>query len=137
MKHNKIFTTNIGTVELGAISILENSLEVFFDINTVSEDLQELINQNIEEAKAQYLINFADVVNIKNRKWCEAGVTITGKSIRINVTDKKEIETVLFVDFEDKKDDCMWTSAAIDIDLTMYSNELKQMILKAVVNKFF
>ena len=136
MKH-KTFKTSIGSVELGSISVVEDSLMVFFDVDTVSDDLQELINQKIEETKAQYLIDFADVIQKRNRKWCEAGVNVYGRSIRFSVNEKKEVETTLFVDFEDKEDDCMWTSAEISIDLTAYEDELKQMVVRAVVNKFF
>lgn len=132
----KTFKTNIGTVELGSIDILEDSLEVFCDIDVVSEDLQELINQKIEEAKEYEEKRLSDIWELKNKCWCQSGVTITGKSIRLIVNDKKEIETVLFVFFDDKEDDHIWASASIDIDLTAYSTELKQMLIKAIAKKF-
>lgn len=127
--------TNLGMVALGAIDILEDSVEVFFDVEKVSDELQELINKEIEVEKVRH--DEAMKEYLHGRKWSEYGVNITGSSVRVNVTDKKEVEAVLFVNFEDKEDERMWSDVSFNIDVSAHSEELKQMIVKAVVNKFF
>ena len=51
------------------------------------------------------------------------------------------MKTMLCADFEDKSNrtsnHCMECDVAIEVDLSAYIEEIKGMILKAFVNKFF
>ena len=67
--------------------------------------------------------------------WTDAGVD-TDISLHIIVEDKKftyQIE----IDIEDKEDKRVWTSASVGVDLSEYQNELKKVIVKAMIDNFF
>ena len=71
----------------------------------------------------------------KNLDWTDAGVD-TDISLHIIVEDKKFTYRIE-IDIEDKEDKRVWTSVSIDVDLLEYQNELKKVIIKAMIDNFF
>ena len=134
MKKKEI-TTKIGTINLNNIEFCENSLEVFIGIESVSEDIQEKIAEAVEIAKAEHLQVMKEHYTNKNLTWGSAGVD-TELSLHI-IIDNKEFSYQIEIDITDKADDRVWTGASVEVDLSDYHNELKKVIVKAMIDKFF
>ncbi len=134
MKRKNI-TTSIGTINLNDIDFCENTLDVFIGIESVSADIQSKINEAVEIAKTEHLERIKEYFTNKELKWTEAGVE-TNLSLHI-IIDNKEFSYRIEIDIEDKADGTMWTSASVDVDLSEYQNELKKVIVKAMIDNFF
>lgn len=136
MKRKNI-TTTIGTINLNDIEFCENTLDVFIGIESVSADIQNKINEAVEIAKAEHMQMVKKWECLKNKElhWTDAGVN-TFLSLHI-IVDNKEFAYRIEIDIEDKADGRIFTSASIDVDLSEYQNELKKVIVKAMIDKFF
>ncbi len=134
MKRKNIITS-IGTINLNNIDFCENTLDVFIGIESVSADIQSKINEAVEIAKAEHLQRIKEYFTNKDLKWTDAGVN-TDLSLHI-IIDNKAFSYRIEIDIEDKADGTMWTSASVDVDLSEYQNELKKVIVKAIIDNFF
>lgn len=134
MKKSNI-TTTIGTINLNDIEFCENTVDVFIGIESVSTDIQKKINEAVEIAKAEHIQRVKEYYTNKNLNWTDAGVN-TDLSLHIIVENKKFTYRIE-IDIEDKEDKRVWTSASVDVDLSEYQNELKKIIVKAMIDKFF
>lgn len=134
MKRKNI-TTSIGTINLDNIEFCNNSLDVFIGIESVSADIQKKINEAVEIAKAEHLQMVKELFKNKELHWTDAGVNAY-LSLHI-IVDNKKFSYQIGIDIEDKADDRMWASASIDLDLSEYQNELKKVIVKAMIDNFF
>lgn len=132
---NKNITTSIGTINLNDISFVEDTIDVFIGINSVSKNIQDKINEAVEIAKAEHIQMVKEYYTNKNLNWTDAGAN-TDLSLHIIVENKK-FSYRIEIDIEDKKDDRVWTSASVDVDLSEYQNELKKVIVKAMIDNFF
>lgn len=131
----KAFTTTIGTINLNNIEFCENSLDVFIGIESVSADIQDKINEAVESAKAAHIQEVKEYYTNKDLNWTDAGVN-TDLSLHI-IIDNKEFTYRIEIDIVDKGDERVWTDASIDVDLSEYQNELKKVIVKAMIDNFF
>lgn len=131
----KAITTTIGTINLNDISFVEDTIDIFIGIESVSADIQKKINEAVEIAKAEHIQRVKEYYTNKNLNWTDAGVN-TDLSLHIIVENKK-FSYRIEIDIEDKKDDRVWTGASVDVDLSEYQNELKKVIVKAMIDKFF
>ncbi len=134
MRRNNI-TTSIGTIDLNNIEFYDNSLDVFIGIESVSAEIQEKIMAAVEIAKVEHIQIIKEHFSNKDLKWTDAGVD-TELSLHI-IVDKKHFSYRIEIDIEDKEDDRVWTSASVEVDLSEYQNELKKVIMKAMIDKFF
>lgn len=125
--------TNIGTINLAELDLTDDSLEVFIPIVAVSESLKATIEENVQKAKEEYQKKFG---NPHGKKWSDAGIIMDYQSLHI-VIEKKTFSYELCFDFTDAKDDCIWTGFRLDVDLSEHTTELKKLILKAMIDKFF
>lgn len=121
MKRKNI-TTTIGTINLNDISFVEDTLDIFIGIESVSADIQKKINEAVEIAKAEY-------------SW-SGKKTETELSLWIHIKNKKFLYCIS-ADIIDKENDLISTEIEIDVDLLEYQNELKKVIVKAMIDKFF
>ena len=128
-----IMTTTIGTINLAEIELMEDCLDIFIPIVSVSENLRATIEENIQEAKEKYKEIFE---NRRDMQWSEAGVNLLGQCLHITIKNK-EVSYELCFDFEDKEDKTLWADFGIEVDLSEYTAELKKLILKAMIDKFF
>ena len=130
---NRTMTTNIGTINLADIDITEDCLEVFIPVIAVSENLKAIIEKNVEKAKADFKSEFLEG---RNKKWSDAGIIMNFQSLHITVKEKSFHYELCF-DFEDKEDGCIFTGFNLEVDLSEHETELKKLIVKAVIDKFF
>lgn len=131
----KAITTTIGIINLNDISFVEDTIDIFIGIESVSADIQKKINEAVEIAKAEHIQRVKEYYTNKNLNWTDAGVN-TDLSLHIIVENKK-FSYRIEIDIEDKKDDRVWTGASVDVDLSEYQNELKKVIVKAMIDNFF
>lgn len=131
----KAFTTTIGTINLNNIEFCENTLDVFIGIESVSADIQDKINEAVESAKAEHIQEIKEYYTNKDLSWTEAGVN-TDLSLHI-IIDNKDFTYRIEIDIVDKGDERVWTGASIDVDLSEHQNELKKVIVKAMIDNFF
>ena len=134
MKRKNI-TTTIGTINLNNIEFCENTIDVFIGIESVSADIQKKISEVVESAKADHIQMVKEYYINKNLHWTDAGVN-TDLSLHI-VVNNKEFSYRIEIDIIDNENEMMWTSASIEVDLSEYQNELKKVIVKAMIDKFF
>lgn len=130
---NATMLTNIGTINLAELDISDDSLEIFIPIVAVSESLKATIEENIQKAKEEYQKEFG---NRHGKKWSDAGIVMDYQSLHITI-EKKTFSYELCFNFTDAEDGCMWTGFRLSVDLSEYHNELKKLIIKAMIDKFF
>lgn len=130
---NRTMTTNIGTINLAELDISDDTLEVFIPIVAVSERLKTTIEENVQKAKEEYQKEFG---NPHGKKWGDDGIIMDYQSLHI-VIEKKTFSYKLCFNFTDAKDDCIWTGFSLDVDLSEYTTELKKLIVKVMIDKFF
>ena len=53
------------------------------------------------------------------------------------IVKEKSFHYELCFDFEDKEDECIFTGFNLEVDLSEHETELKKLIVKAVIDKFF
>ena len=129
---NKTMTMNIGTINLAEINLVEDSLEVFIPIITVSDNLKATVEEQTEKAKEEFEKEFAD----KNLKWSKAGADITYQSLHI-VVENHVISSELCFDITDRENEFVETWFNLKVDLSEHMQELKKLILKTMIDKFF
>lgn len=122
MKKNNI-TTSIGTIDLSNISFVDDTLDIFIGIDSVSEDIRGKINDAAEKAKADYI-------------WSKAwGETKLDLSLWVKIR-KKEMSCYISIDIINLEDSD-FTGTNIEVDLSEHREELKKAIVKAMVDNFF
>lgn len=130
---NQIMKTNIGAINLAEIEITTDCIEVFIPVVVVSENLKTTIAENIQKAKEEYQKEFLDC---RNMKWSNAGVLMETQSLHI-VSDGNKFKYELCCGFSDMENDSFETGFGIEMDLSEHEKELKKLIVKALIDKFF
>ncbi len=134
MKRN-VITTVIGTINLAEIALMEDMLEVYIPITSVSENVQSIIEENIERAKEEYQRNVLDEL-YKDIKWSDTGVNTEYIQLHI-IIEEKSFQYELCYDFCDKENELISTRLTLDVDLSEHVTELKKLILQTLIEKFF
>lgn len=133
MKRNEA-VINYGAIEIGEIEFAEDIIQVWINVESVSDSLKEFIDKAIEVSKEEALEN---LYRVHGKSWGSKGVTVFGMTLNVIAHKDKELETELYVNYEDLEDDNMWGGACIKVDLSGYEDELKQLVIKSIVNRFF
>ena len=129
----KTMTTNVGTINLADIDITDDSLEVFIPIIAVSEKLKAIIEENVKKAKEELQKEFLEG---RGKKWSNAGIIMNFQSLHITIKNKAFYNELCF-DFEDAEDKLIFTDFNLEVDLSEHETELKKLIVKATIDKFF
>ncbi len=133
------FTTNIGTVDFSKIELM-GSMELYFDIADLPEDLSEKISKAIEESKIQYIKHWANVFQeIKKpykEKWGESGVK-TVPQLYVYLPEEGKFEYKLSVYYEDIENSNLSDSVCFEIDITEHESRLKKFIISTLIDRFF
>ena len=129
----KTMTTNVGTINLADIDITDDSLEVFIPIIAVSEKLKAIIEENVKKAKEELQKEFLEG---RGKKWSNAGIIMNFQSLHITIKNKAFHYELCF-DFEDAEDKLIFTGFNLEVDLSEHETELKKLIVKATIDKFF
>lgn len=136
-KNFKKEINNFGVVNLGEIALVDDTLDVFIPVESFSVELQKRIDAEVEKVKAYRLAELKKYMPEKAvTKWCDKGVDVIYKNLHI-VVKKKMFTYSLNYDFVDKENEYLWADVVINVDLSAYEQELKKMIVKAVIDKFF
>lgn len=124
---------NLGTINLAELYLVEDCLDVFIPIVAVSDNLKATIEENVQKAKAEHQKEFLDC---RGKKWSDAGIVMTYQSLHITVKEKA-FNYELYFDFEDKESSLIYAGFKLEVDLAEYTEELKKLIVKAMIDKFF
>ena len=131
---NREMTTNIGTINLAELELMLDGLEVFIPITTVSDRLKTVIDENIQKAKEDHQKEYLDG---KGKRWSDTGINMDYQSLHITIEQGKKITYQLCFDFNDKKDEFIEAWFNLDVDLSEHTEEIKKLIVKAMIDKFF
>lgn len=126
-------TTNIGTINLAEIELSEDCLEVFIPVITVSDNLKATIEEQSEKTKTEYQ---RKILDCKGMKWSDSGSNITYQALHIAMENHK-ISYELCFEVEDKENEIIDTGFNLKVDLPEHTEEIKKLIIKAIIDKFF
>ncbi|MCM1009217.1 MAG: hypothetical protein NC485_15115 [Ruminococcus flavefaciens] len=139
-------TTNIGTLELGNLTFDEDYIQVSIDICNMSDNLKSEVIKAIDARKIESIKEWEDVYSenpdleklIERRIcWSNAPAVIDYTYLDIILEADKETSYSIEIVFHDSENDCLEERTSIAVDLSKYQNELKKMIIKVLVDKFF
>ena len=129
----KTMTTNIGTINLAEITLAEDTFCIFIRIVEVTEGLNTTIEENIQKAKDEWQ---KECLDERGKKWSEKGINVITQDLRITVGEKK-FDCDISYTFEDAENECIWHGFSLEVDLSEHIEELKKMVIKAMIDKFF
>jgi len=152
-KMKNSITTTIGTIDLNNIEFCNDMISVIIGITDVSEKLKSEIKKaiNIEKdaniAKQRDLIKEIYTNNPGHEKelfdklsfYTKWSDEIIIDNIYLDV-DFKVGEKAIYqinVVFHDKENKMRYSNVSIAVDLSEYQNELKKIIINAMIDKFF
>lgn len=127
--------TAIGTIGLDSIEFGEILIDMFFDIKSIPDDIQEKINIAMEDAKAEQLQKMKEYCANKELSLRVEGID-TRLLLHISIDNNRGLSSWIEADATDRENDMMWACASVGVDLSEYMEELKPFILKAVAGKF-
>lgn len=131
--------TAYGIISLGEINLNdlqietgEESVMTFFEIQEVSADLRQKIQEAIEIRKRE----FTQEMHGKFGAWSDKGVVIESMCLMIR-TNNKKLQYEMMISFFDQDSSKRETEVFVPVDLSEYENELKNNMIKAMIDKFF
>lgn len=130
---NRTMTTNIGTINLADITLTDDTFCVFIPIVEVSDELKATIEENIQKAKDEWQ---KECLDERGKKWSDKGINVITQDLRITIGEKK-FDCDLSYTFEDAENPVIWHGFSLEVDLSEYIQELKKLVIKAIINKFF
>ena len=125
--------TGIGTINMERCGILEN-LDLFLDIEQLSKELFEPVEEAIECGKEIFNEEYAQLMEKQNLHWSDKGVRGLPQ-LHISVSGflekEQKFDCELIVFFEDRENADLSMSVDIDVDLSSYREVLIDMITEA------
>lgn len=134
-------TINIGTMELGNVTLDEDNIGVFVDICDMSDSLKAEVDKAVEIEKIKY----TEKIRSMNEKrgynfsalWSSKPPVIDDTYLWIFLKGGGEIECSIEVAFHDADNELMDECASITVDLSENMNELKKAVIKVMLDRFF
>lgn len=134
-------TINIGTMELGNVTLDEDNIGVFVDICDMSDSLKAEVDKAVEIEKVKY----TEKIRSMNEKyghnlptvWSSKPPVIDDTYLWIFLKGGGEIECSIEVAFHDADNEMMDECASITVDLSEHMNELKKAVIKVMLDRFF
>lgn len=129
---------NIGVIDLSQIDFADNFIQIFIPIVNISAELKTELDKAIEVDKVNYLEEMKELgcKRLLDSEWSSKGVIFDGLSMEVLVQDK-EIRYSINVDYTDMENDFLWNNASIEVDLSAFNDEIKKIVIKAMIDKFF
>jgi len=138
---------NIGIIDLSELILDTELIQLSILIKSMSDKLQKEVNKAIEASKIDYLKDYNQrwesgndfsEFGFKRRelKWSDQGVDIDTLFLDVTIKDKN-ISYCVAVCYVDKEDEYLEYVAYIEVDLSAYNNEIKKLVVKAMIDKFF
>ena len=134
---NRTMTTNIGTINLADLTLADDTFCIFIPIVEVSDGLKATVEENIQKAKDEWQ---KEALEERGKKWSDKGINVITQDLRITVGERKGqkvFECDLSYTFEDAENECIWHGFNLKVDLSEHMSELKTLIIKAMIDKFF
>lgn len=134
---NRTMTTNIGTINLADLTLADDTFCIFIPIVEVSDGLKATVEENIQKAKDEWQTECLDE---RGKKWSDKGINVITQDLRITVGEKrgkKVFDCDLSYTFEDAENPVIWHGFNLEVDLSEHMSELKTLIIKAMIDKFF
>lgn len=131
--YTRTLETKVGIINLSEREVLEDWIEMYFTIDSLSEEWKGIISESIEKKKQEWDMKFLEE---KELSWSEKGVDIVCKTLMVSI-HKKEITYKVIVCFEDKENTHLEDDVVIEVDLSEHEAELLQEIKNAVLEKLF
>ena len=132
--NTRTLETNVGIINLSEREVMTEGIEMYFEINSLSEEWKEIISESIEKKKQEWDAKFLEE---KGTAWSKKGVDIVCKTLGISINNNKEVSYRVLVGFTDKENACLDDDVYIKVDLSEYEAELLQEVKNAVLEKFF
>ena len=134
-------TINIGTMELGNVTLDEDNIGVFVDICDMSDSLKAEVGKAVEIEK----VKCTEKNRSMNEKygndlptvWSDKPVVIDDTYLWIFLKGGGEIVCSIEVAFHDAENEMMDECASITVDLSEHMNELKKAVIKVLLDRFF
>lgn len=132
LSNNQICSLTLGN----KLSFEEDTLQVFIDIKSMSKQLKKQIYKGIDEDKMYYSYYMQD--KLKGRKWSKDGVNIVSTTLAVSIpNNNNDLVCYIDVSYQDKVDPTLWSNLSINANLLKQEDELKKLILNALISKFF
>lgn len=129
----KTMETKVGIINFAEKDVLTEGIEMYFTIDKLSEEWEEIVAQSINKVKAEWDKNFFEERGIG---WSDKGVDIDYMTLGVSLDEKNTTYKVV-VGFFDKEDKNLYDDICVEVDLSEYEAELKEEIKKALLEKFF
>lgn len=129
----KTMETKVGIINLAEKEVTTEKFEMYFYINNLSEEWQEIVADSINKVKAEWDENFLDEQELS---WSDKGVDIEYMILSISLCEKDTTYEVI-VGFSDKDYKSLNDDICVKVDLSEHEAELKEEIKKALLEKFF
>lgn len=129
----KELSTAIGIVNLEHIEFGEMLIDLFFEIRSLPDDIQEKISRDMEVAKAEQLRKLKEYYTDSEIFWSAKGGD-TGTLLHISISNYG-IASWIEADVADKENDMLWACASVKVDLSGCMEELRTFIVRAVIEK--
>ncbi|MBP3664343.1 MAG: hypothetical protein J6J03_04200 [Tyzzerella sp.] len=134
---NRTMTTSIGTISLADITLAEDTFCIFIPIVEVSDGLKATVEENIQKAKDEWQ---KECLDERGKKWSDKGINVITQDLCITVGEKrgkKVFDCDLSYTFEDAENPIIWHGFSLEVDLSEHIEELKNLVIKAMTEKFF
>lgn len=129
----KTMETKVGIINFAEGEVLTEGIDMYFHINSLSEEWNGIVAQSINKVKAEWDKNFFEERGIG---WSDKGVDIDFMTLGVSLEEKNTTYKVV-VGFFDKDDKNLYDDICVEVDLSEYEAELKEEIKKALLEKFF
>lgn len=136
-REKRIITTPLGKMEFSNVVLNDECLEVYLDIDKVTDELQSEINQKIyNNAIEQYKENEESYIkrgltDVKDIKMCEIF-----KALNL-ILCNGNINSYISVGAIDDKMELLEVDISIPIDVKPFFEEVKKIVLKMIEQRYF
>lgn len=133
----KTMETKVGIINFAEGEVLTEGIDMYFHINSLSEEWKGIVSKSIEQKKQEWDTKFLEE---KELSWSEKGVDIICKTLMISIVQKKqktEISYKVIIYFEDKENKRLEDDIEVEVDLSEHEAELKAEVKKVLLEKFF
>lgn len=136
-REKRIITTPLGKMEFSNVVLNDECLEVYLDIDKVTDELQSEINQRIydtaieqyREREESYIKRgLTDVKDIKMRE--------IFKALNLSLS-RGNIHSYISVGAIDDKMELLEVDISIPIDIEPFFEEVKKIVLKTIEQRYF
>lgn len=127
--------SNIGTVDFTNVTLMD-TMEIYVDISKLSDTLKNDVDNAISKGKIKFLNDYKKTADLYKWNWSDKGVA-TSPQLHIILRKDGNIEYELAIFYEDLENEDLCDSVYITIEEMEHEQELKKLILNAMINKFF